>query len=74
MSMRGARAKRREADKRLAADIAAAAALVRCGDCARDFRGQSAYEVAHDGGRCLAGWTIESLLECRDAVWRLRRG
>ena len=59
-------------DPGLAAAIAAATAPKSCGACGRTFAGPSAYQVAHDQGRCLPDHITEGLLAVVDGVYALR--
>jgi hypothetical protein len=62
----------RRGDPELAAAIAAATAPKSCGRCGRTFAGSSAYQVAHDQGRCLPDHMTEALLIVVDGVVVLR--
>jgi hypothetical protein len=52
--------------------VAAATAPKSCGRCGRVYAGPSAYQVAHDQGRCLPDHMIEGLLVVVDGVYVLR--
>jgi hypothetical protein len=59
-------------DHDLAAAIAAATAPKSCGRCGRTYAGPSAYQVAHDQGRCLPDHMTEAQLVIVDGVYGLR--
>jgi hypothetical protein len=65
MSMRRARAKRREALDRAAGDQ-------QCAECGRVLEGLAAYQVHRDGGSCLPDGAAGQLVLLRDGRWALR--
>jgi hypothetical protein len=52
--------------------VVAAMQDVRCTACGRTFEGHAAYQVHHDGGRCLPDGACGQLVQLRDGRWAER--